>query len=106
MYIAEFDEKITEPIEKDHTVLWVKPEKYVSKMFREWQRYIMERLIKERKKGNFMHRNMVTKKDLENKYIFWDIDGTLAAYRFICNNINYAIGKCLKNYKLVKESLF
>ena len=29
-----------------------------------------------------MHRDMATKKDLENKYIFWDIDGTLAAYRF------------------------
>lgn len=25
---------------------------------------------------------MITKKDTENKYIFWDIDGTLAAYRF------------------------
>lgn len=23
-----------------------------------------------------------TKSDLENKYIFWDIDGTLAPYRF------------------------
>lgn len=29
-----------------------------------------------------MNRDMITKKDLENKYIFWDIDGTLAAYRF------------------------
>ena len=48
MYIAEFDEKVTEPIEKDHTVLWVKPEEYVYKMFREWQRYIMERFIEER----------------------------------------------------------
>lgn len=51
VYIAEFDEKITEPIEKDHTVLWVEPEQYVSKMFREWQRYIMERFIQERKQG-------------------------------------------------------
>ena len=45
VYIAEFDKKITEPIEKDHTVLWVKPEEYASKMFREWQRYIMEKFI-------------------------------------------------------------
>lgn len=45
VYIAEFDKKIAEPIEKDHTVLWVKPEEYVSKMFREWQKYIMERFI-------------------------------------------------------------
>ena len=48
VYIAEFDEKVAEPIEKDHTVLWVKPKEYVYKMFREWQRYIMERFIEER----------------------------------------------------------
>ena len=48
VYIAEFDEKVTEPIEKGYTVLWVKPEEYVYKMFREWQRYIMERFIEER----------------------------------------------------------
>ena len=48
VYIAEFDEKITEPIEKDHTVLWVEPEEYVSKMFREWQRYIMKKFIEKR----------------------------------------------------------
>ena len=53
VYIAEFDKKVTEPIEKDHTVLWVKPEEYVSKMFREWQRYIMKRFIEERKQGKF-----------------------------------------------------
>lgn len=29
-----------------------------------------------------MDNSMITKKDLENKYVFWDIDGTLAAYRF------------------------
>ena len=45
VYIAEFDEKVSEPIEKDHTILWVKPEEYVDKMFREWQRYIMQRFI-------------------------------------------------------------
>lgn len=49
VYIAEFDKKIAEPIEKDHKVLWVRPEKYVNKMFREWQRYIMERFIERRK---------------------------------------------------------
>lgn len=53
VYIAEFDERIAEPVEKDHTVLWVKPEEYVSKMFREWQRYIMERFMEERKQGKF-----------------------------------------------------
>lgn len=49
VYIAELDKKIAEPIEKDHTVLWVKPEEYVNKMCREWQTYIMERLIEKRK---------------------------------------------------------
>jgi len=49
VYIAEFDKKIAEPIEKDHKVLWVRPEEYVSKMFREWQRFIMERFIERRK---------------------------------------------------------
>ena len=29
-----------------------------------------------------MYKDMITKKDLEGKYVFWDIDGTLAAYRF------------------------
>ena len=53
VYIVEFDEKITEPIEKDHTVLWVKPEEYASKMFRQWHRYIMESFIQERKQGKF-----------------------------------------------------
>lgn len=48
VYIAEFDERIAEPVEKDHSVLWVKPEEYVDKMFREWQRYIMERFIEKR----------------------------------------------------------
>ncbi len=48
VYIAEFDKKITEPIEKDHTVLWVKPEEYVDKMCREWQSYIMARFIETR----------------------------------------------------------
>ena len=33
VYIAEFDKKVAEPIEKDHTVLWVEPEEYASKMF-------------------------------------------------------------------------
>lgn len=29
-----------------------------------------------------MNDGMIKKEDLENKYVFWDIDGTLAAYRF------------------------
>lgn len=45
VYLAEFDKKIAEPIEKDHVVLWVKPEEYADKMFREWQRYIMQKFL-------------------------------------------------------------
>lgn len=48
VFIAEFDQKIAEPIEKDHNVIWVKPEEYVDKMFREWQRYIMKEFIEKR----------------------------------------------------------
>lgn len=51
VYLAEFDTKISEPIEKDHTVLWVNPEEYQSKMFREWQRYIMKEFIERRNLG-------------------------------------------------------
>lgn len=51
VYIAELDKKVAEPIEKDHTVLWVNPEEYANKMLREWQRYIMEKFIEERKLG-------------------------------------------------------
>lgn len=49
VYIAEFDKKIAEPIEKDHTVLWVAPEEYVGKMCREWQNYIIKEFIEQRK---------------------------------------------------------
>ena len=49
VYIAEFDEKVAEPIEKDHTVLWVTPEEYVGKMCREWQNYIIKEFIEQRK---------------------------------------------------------
>lgn len=47
VYIAEFDKKITEKIEKDHTVLWIDPEEYVGKMCREWQEYILKKYIEE-----------------------------------------------------------
>lgn len=42
VYIAEFEEKITEPIEKDHVVLWVTPQDYTGKMCREWQEHILK----------------------------------------------------------------
>lgn len=48
-YIANFDKKITEPIEKDHRVLWVNPKEYKDKLFHEYQRYILDEYIN--KKG-------------------------------------------------------
>lgn len=47
-YIAEFDKKIAEPIEKDHTVLWVNPSDYKDKLFHEYQRYVLDEYIKRR----------------------------------------------------------
>lgn len=44
-YIANFDEKITEPIEKDHKVMWVDPNDYKNKLFHEYQRYILNKYI-------------------------------------------------------------
>lgn len=51
-YIANFDKKITEPIEKDHKVLWVNTIDYKDKLFHEYQRYILDEYIKEREKNN------------------------------------------------------
>lgn len=45
VYIAEFDAKVTEPIEKDHKVLWINPQDYIGKMCREWQEYILKEYI-------------------------------------------------------------
>ena len=45
VYLAEFDKKVAEPIEQDHTVLWVNPKDYVGKMCREWQEYILKEYI-------------------------------------------------------------
>lgn len=45
-YIAKFDEKVAEPIEKDHRVLWVNSEEYKDKLFHEYQRYILDEYIK------------------------------------------------------------
>lgn len=44
-YIAEFNEKITEPIEKDHKVLWVNPKDDKHKLYHEYQRYILEEYV-------------------------------------------------------------
>lgn len=45
VYIAELDEKIKDPIEKDYTMLWVNAEDYIGKMYKEWQEYILKEFI-------------------------------------------------------------
>lgn len=48
VYTAEFDKKEVEPIEKDHTVLWVNPKDYIGKMCRPWQEYILKEYIEKK----------------------------------------------------------
>lgn len=45
-YIAEFDKKVAEPIEKDHKVLWINANDYKEKLYHEYQRYILKEYIK------------------------------------------------------------
>lgn len=45
-YTAEFDKKITEPIEKDHKVIWVNPSEYINKLYHEYQRNILDEYVK------------------------------------------------------------
>ena len=42
IYTAKFDKKITEPIEKDHQILWGKPEKFIDIMYHKYQRVILK----------------------------------------------------------------
>lgn len=48
IYIANFEKKVVEPIEKDHQILWVNPQDYKDKLFHEYQRYVLEEYIKKR----------------------------------------------------------
>ena len=45
IFIAEFDQKIVEPIEEIHTVFWVDPEEYENQLFHEFQRYALKKYI-------------------------------------------------------------
>lgn len=45
VYIAEFDKKCMERVEKDHSILWVKPEEYIEKMYTQWQNFILKEYI-------------------------------------------------------------
>lgn len=45
VYIAEFDKKVAEPIEKDHRVLWINANEYKNKLYHEYQRYILKKYM-------------------------------------------------------------
>lgn len=50
IYIAKFDKKILDPVEKDHRILWVSSSEYKDKLYHEYQRYILNKyILKERK---------------------------------------------------------
>lgn len=78
IYTAKFDKKVTEPKEKDHHIMWINPFEYKGKLFRNWQNYVLDLYINYIKSYD----GFITKDILNGKTIFWDIDGTLAPYRF------------------------
>lgn len=50
IYIAKFNTKVAEPIEKDHKLMWVSPLEYKDKLYHEYQRYILNKYL-DTKKG-------------------------------------------------------
>lgn len=50
VYIARFNTKVAEPIEKDHKLMWVSPLDYKDKLYHEYQRYILNKYL-DTKKG-------------------------------------------------------
>lgn len=51
-YIAEFDEKVTEPIEKNYKIVWINPSEYKDKLYRDYQRYILDKYVKIKGENN------------------------------------------------------
>lgn len=49
-YIAKFDQKIAEPKERDHKIIWVSPQEYQDKLFHKYQNYILSKFISCRNK--------------------------------------------------------
>ena len=45
VYLAKIDKKEKEPIEKDHSLIWIEPQKYIGKMASEWLEYILKKYI-------------------------------------------------------------
>lgn len=47
-YIAKFNERVAEPMEKDHKIIWVNPLEYKDKLYREYQRYILNEYVRKK----------------------------------------------------------
>lgn len=45
IFVAQFDKKIAEPIEKDHKVIWVSPLEYKDKLYHKYQKFILNKYI-------------------------------------------------------------
>ncbi len=58
IYIANFDKKVANPIEKDHKILWVSPFEYKDKLYHEYQEYILNKYISF-KEENIMNNTLI-----------------------------------------------
>lgn len=47
IFLGELDKKVTEPIEKDHDLIWINPQDYIGKMYHFWHNYILDVYTKE-----------------------------------------------------------
>ena len=45
IYTAKFDEKVCEPIEKNHEIIWGKPEDHIDNMYHEYQKVVLREYI-------------------------------------------------------------
>lgn len=78
IYTARFGKKVKQPKKKDHHIIWINPLEYKGKLFENWQNYVLDLYIRYiNSYDGFINENI-----LNGKTIFWDIDGTLAPYRF------------------------
>lgn len=54
IYMAKFEKKVKEPIEKDHLILWGKPEEFINKMYYEYQRVLLKEYDEIKKGGKVL----------------------------------------------------
>ncbi len=78
IYVVKLNEFVKEPVEKDHNLVWIKPEDFRNKLLRNWQNYVLDLYIEYKE----YYDGTITDNVLKDKIVFWDIDGTLASYRF------------------------